>query len=347
MKPGFKPMRRLFWWQLSVLLLLAGVPLLAGMTAGAQVPTSSQNAQPAGSPPGAGATPTGAGEAPTAPEATKPQVTVTAPLSEAPLPALPPDEDVKCLEQKGFNADLRLASLCDQQLNWERHTVIEACINRGGNTALPRVIQACTELLDRNIFERSQSYFLLADRASAYFAEGDKQRALEDYDEAVKLAPHNAELYYDRGVLYAAQSADDAALRDFDKAIDIDPKLVPALRQRAKIHQARGDFSSARADYSQAVGLQPKAAALWSERGYVCLRQHDYESAMRDEAQAIQLDPKLARAYFLRGAAAAFGGLGDRAKAVGDIHTAVHLDPSLDRYVATKGKTAFLALPPL
>ena len=30
----------------------------------------------------------------------------------------------------------------------------EACANRSGNTALPRVIQACTELLDRNIFER-------------------------------------------------------------------------------------------------------------------------------------------------------------------------------------------------
>jgi len=84
---------------------------------------------------------------------------------------------------------------------------------------------------------------------------------------------------------------------------------------------------------------------LWTERGYMSLRQQDYESAIRDETQAIQLDPRLPRAYFLRGAA--FGGLGDSREAVSDLQTAVRLDPSLDRYVKSKGKTAFLALPPL
>jgi Flp pilus assembly protein TadD len=66
---------------------------------------------------------------------------------------------------------------------------------------------------------------------------------------------------------------------------------------------------------------------------------------LKDEAEAIRLDPKLARAYFLRGVA--FGDLGDSANAVSDIRTAVDLDPSLDHYVSTKGKTASIALPPL
>ena len=84
---------------------------------------------------------------------------------------------------------------------------------------------------------------------------------------------------------------------------------------------------------------------MWTERGYMSLRQQDYESAIRDETQAIQLDPRLPRACFLRGAA--FRGLGDSREAVSDLQTAVRLDPSLDRYVKSKGKTAFLALPPL
>ena len=75
------------------------------------------------------------------------------------------------------------------------------------------------------------------------------------------------------------------------------------------------------------------------------LLQRDFENAVQDEAEAIRLDPKLARAYFLRGAA--FGDLGNSASAVSDIVTAVDLDPSLDRYVSTKGKTASIALPPL
>jgi len=129
--------------------------------------------------------------------------------------------------------------------------------------------------------------------------------------------------------------------------LGINPKLVSALRARAKIYQARGNFVGARGDYSEAIGLQPKSAALWSERGHVCLSQHDYESALRDETTAIQLDPKLARAHFLRGAAAAFGGLGNRANAVGDIKAAVGLDPSLAGYVKINDKTASLAVPPL
>lgn len=43
----------------------------------------------------------------------------------------------------------------------------------------------------------------------------------------------------------------------------------------------------------------------------------------------------------------AFGDLGERAEAVGDLRAAVGLDPSLARYVMIKGKTVTLELPPL
>lgn len=318
-------------------------------------PATPQNGQSPGSPPAAsGATSASANETQRAPPTTKEQVTVTAPRPERSLPALPPEEFFNCMQQSPGGVgqpssngqpqiDFRQASICEHQLNWEKRTVVEACLNRNGNTALPRVIQACTEALDRKIFQGNDRFFLFANRADAYFAQGDKQRALDDYNEAVKLAPRNAELYYNRGVFYAAQPDDDAALRDFDTAMDLNPKLVPVLRQRAKIYQARGNLGGALADFSAAIGLQPKTAALWSERGYVFLVQHDYESAVKDQAQAIRLDPKLARAYFLRGAA--FGDLGDSRNAVSDLVTAVNLDPSLARYVATKGKTALLTLP--
>jgi tetratricopeptide (TPR) repeat protein len=322
--------------------------LLAAMAAGAQIHDSNQDGQPPGSPPEESATPAEA-DAPGAP-AIKPGVTVTGKPSSAerPLPSLPSNEFVDCMREVGADRPMSIdyvqAVMCEQKLDYEKRTVIDACINRGGNTAPPRAIQACTELLNRNFFEHYLRFFLFANRAAAYFTQGDKQHALDDYNAAVKLAPHNANLYYNRGVFYAAQSEDDAALRDFNAAIGIDSKLVPALRQRAKIHQARGNFTYARADYSEAIGLQPKNAALWSERGYVCLRQHDYESALKDEAQAIQLDSKLARAYFLRGVA--FGDGGDSRNASSDIKTAVGLDPSLARYVMIKGKTASLTLPP-
>lgn len=329
-------MRRLIWWRVPAL-------LFAAAAAAAQVQTPAQSGQVPGTPAAEGRKDQGT----TTADQPKQQITITAPR-EQPLPQLPPDAFRRCMGMVSPESiDYTQAVICQEQLSRERHIVVEACINEKGDTAPPRIIQACTESLDQDIFDGNTRFFLFASRAAGYFAAGDKQHALDDYNEAVKLSPRNAYVHYNRGVFYSAQSDTDAALRDFDAAIGIDPKLVPALRQRAKIYLTRGSFIDAHQDYSKAIGLQPKTAALWSERGYVSLRQKDYESAVTDEAEAIRLDPKLARAYYLRGAAAAFGGLGGSHNPIDDIKTAVDLDPSLAGYVRIKGKSVSLAIPPL
>jgi len=311
-------------WQVPLLLFAAALASAQSQTAGQSGPD----------------------QAPTTASEVQPQITVTAPREQA-LPELPPDAFTKCMGMVSPESiDYTQAVMCQEQLSRERHIVVSACINAKGDTAPARIIQACTESLDQDIFEGRTRFFLFAARAAGYFAAGDKQHALEDFNEAIRMAPRNAYVYYNRGVFYAAQSDSASALQDFDTALGINSKFVPALRQRARVYQARGNFVEARADYSTAIGLEPKTATLWSERGYVAIRQQDYAGAVKDEAEAIRLDPKLARAYFLRGAAAAFGGLGSAQNPIEDIKTAVDIDPSLANYVKLKGKSVSLVLPP-
>jgi Tfp pilus assembly protein PilF len=321
-------MRRLFS-------CLRAVLLLAGMGAAAQSPT-----------PPDGATAQGASQAP------NPEITVTgkAPHGEPPLPELPPDEFSDCMRDHGAldlsnPSAMGALAVCSAKLDWERHTVIDKCVNQDGKSTPAMAVQACTESLEHKILQGRDRIYIYVNRAEAYVAAGDRQRALDDYNDALKLAPENAKLYYNRGVFYAMQPDGEAALRDLNTALSINPKFVAALQQRAKIYLTQDNFGGALADYSEAVRLQPKTAVLWSERGYVYLRHRDYDSAIKDEAEAIRLDPKLARAYFLRGAA--FGDLGNSPNAVSDLVTAVGLDPSLDHYVSTKGKSASITLPPL
>ena len=358
------------------------------MAAGAQVPNSNQNVQPSNSAPNASTESIAASEAKNAPLTLKPGVTITAKRmhSEPPLPKLPPDEFTNCERMLGVGTAEPAAwqvEQCESKMDREKNIVLGACYDLNGETAPRRVIQACTEALDRNVLEvpqrsfllvgRADAYFALNDkqralddysaalkmahllpanerfllfapRAGAYFALGDKQHALDDYDAAIKSAPHNAALYYNRGVVFIAQANYDAALQDFDTALKLDSRFVPALRQRAKIYTTRGNLAGALADYSAAIRLQPETAALWSDRGQVDLGRHEYGKAIEDEARAIRLDPKLASAYYLR--SVAFANSGNRAKAVTDLHTAVGLDPSLAAYVTIKGKTVVLELPP-
>jgi tetratricopeptide (TPR) repeat protein len=367
-------MRCLFRCPLAVLLLLAG------MAAAAQVPNSSQNVPPSDKSRGTSATPAGPGEAPASPK-TLNEVTVTGKLlhPERPLPKLAPDAFVKCMQLEGGaysgpenyfeNTEwLEREISCSHEQGWQEHRVIAECIYPSDSRALPRIIQACTETLNRNLIQDDYRYYLLADRAQAYLAYGDPQHALADYNAAIKLDPSNAALYYDRAVVFAAQSDDPAALQDLNKAIALNSNFAPALRLRgkirsagrsgaladvptlllrAKVHSARHNYSGALADYSQAIRLQPKNAVLWSDRGYVCLRQHDYKGAIQNESVAIGLDPRLARAYFFRGAA--FGELRNANNAGSDINAALRLDPSLDSYLTTKvtskGKSVSITLP--
>jgi tetratricopeptide (TPR) repeat protein len=195
-------MRHLISWQLSVL-------LLAGMAAGAQVPNSNQNDQSPGSPPAENSTPPDPSQVPTTQPTITPGLTVTsrAPHAEPPLPKLAPDKFTDCygtyLTSPAIGApDYRAAATCEFELARDERIVIDKCTNRDGKSAPPMAIQACTELLDRKILEGHERFYLFVNRANAYFAQGDKQHALDDYNTAVKLAPKNAKPYYYRGVFY-------------------------------------------------------------------------------------------------------------------------------------------------
>jgi tetratricopeptide (TPR) repeat protein len=351
------------------------------MAAAAQVPNSSQNVPPSDTSPGPGATPTGPGETPASPR-TLNKVTVTGklPRTERPPPKLKPDMFVHCMQLEGgaysqpqnYFEDtewmIRVQECANEQ-EWQESAVMAECLYPSNSRALPTIIQACTESLQRDLLQGDDRYYLFADRAQAYFAYGDPQHALADYGAAIKLEPSNAALYYNRAVVFAAQSDDHAALQDLNTAIALNSKFapaqllrakidgeqgyggaladVPALVLRAKMLSSRRDYSGALKEYSQAIHLQPKNAVLWSERGYVCLRQHDYKDAIQYESVAVGLDPKLARAYFFRGAA--FGELRDSHSAGSDINAALRLDPSLESYLTTKvtssGNSVSITLP--
>lgn len=311
--------------------------------------TTNAGAQ-AGNPDASADTPARPPATATTPDPIKSGLTVTGvkPTPEPPLPKIPPDQFSTC---SGTSVgavggwDINYSTMCQIQLAMEERVVIDKCTNRDGKADAAVALQACNELLDRDMLHGHDRAYLYVNRARAYWAGGDKAHALEDYNRAVELAPRSGQPYYYRGVFHATQAEWGAALHDLDTALNLDPRLVAALLERAKIHEAQKEFGPALADFSAAIELKPAMADAWSGRGYLYLLQQDFDAAIRDEARAIELDRKLALAWYLR--AAAYGNLGDAGHAVDDVKMAVDLDPSLARYILTKGKTATLTLPPL
>ena len=86
----------------------------------------------------------------------------------------------------------------------------------------------------------SQAYF---HRGSAHFIQRDYNKAIVDYDAAIRLNPSYLKAYHIRGNAYFLQGAYEKAIADFDKVVQLDPtyKAVTFYRQftRKKLRQKK------------------------------------------------------------------------------------------------------------
>jgi tetratricopeptide (TPR) repeat protein len=66
----------------------------------------------------------------------------------------------------------------------------------------------------------------------------------------------NAQAYYMRGLGYCNKADTDRAIADFNRAIKLDPKFAKAYMKRGVAYDVKGDIDRATADYTQAIKLE-------------------------------------------------------------------------------------------
>jgi len=70
---------------------------------------------------------------------------------------------------------------------------------------------------------------------------------------------HLAVAFYNRGVVYQDEGALDRAIADYDAALRLDPALNEAYQGRGAIHYAKAAYAEAEADYDAALQLKPSS----------------------------------------------------------------------------------------
>ena len=194
-------------------------------------------------------------------------------------------------------------------------------------------------------------------RGDASLNKHEFDKALSEYDEAIRLDPKNGMAYCGRGAASTGKGEFEKAIASFDEAIRLDPEIAnmsfykryraaaeslrPNPRNPKFAEEAqRGSDAFERADYDQAIvafdeliRLDPNHSEAHRWRGDASLNKHELDKALSEYDEAIRLDPKNGMAYCGRGAAST--GKGEFDKAIASFDEAIRLDPRLPRCRST------------
>jgi len=130
------------------------------------------------------------------------------------------------------------------------------------------------------------------------------------------------------GRYHLANGERTKALDAFNDALRLNPQFVQAYVARGKLYSELGQYESALVDLNFALRLQPTHAEAFAYRGFANLSLGKFQEAMPDLEMALRIDPTYARVHFLRGQALKM--LGEEQASVASIAMAKRLDPTLE-----------------
>ncbi len=199
-----------------------------------------------------------------------------------------------------------------------------------------------------------------ANRASFYRKAGEWEKAITDYDVAIRLDPKNAvsimnrgNLYFDKGkydtayndyqkamrrkglgndlnklyanlgAIYGIRKNNDSALYYLDQSIRIDSTFPNAYLNRGLIHEAMRENRKAIADYLKYLSMKPEDDRVYTSIGVNYQIMKDYRESIPWFTEGINRNPKAGIHYANR--AISYQVLGEIGKAREDARKAMEL----------------------
>jgi tetratricopeptide (TPR) repeat protein len=175
---------------------------------------------------------------------------------------------------------------------------LDQCIGRTGRIIPDSIIDGCSAIIQ---FGQANPRLLATafnNRGFAYKLKGDYDRALQDYDQAIRLSPKNANAHNNRGMIYKIRGEYDRAIEEYSQAIWLSNNDYPAaFFNRAKAYFAKGQYDRALADFDVVLRFNPRNPDGLYGRGLAEIKSGKIAEGTADIAVAKAINPKITEEF--------------------------------------------------
>lgn len=172
-------------------------------------------------------------------------------------------------------------------------------------------------------------------RGLEFYANGDLDNAINEYNKAIQLDPNNPAAYLDRGLAYYDKDDLDRAISDYNYAITLDPNIANAFFYRGIVYYDKDDMNHTISDMNLVIQLNPDYVDAYNFRGIAYAKKNDLDHAISDWDKALQINPDYVYAYFNR--AIAYYNEGEMDLAIRDWNQVIRLDPNNSEAFMNRG----------
>lgn len=168
--------------------------------------------------------------------------------------------------------------------------------------------------------------------------QGRDEEALPYFEQAMKLKPDIAQVWYNIGAIQGKLGQYEEALFSFEMALELEPDYAWAWVGKGAALSSLERYEEALSCFDKALALEPENVWAWRGKGVELLRFERNEEALSSLEKALELEPDDAWAWAGKGAVLLV--LGRNREALPSFEKALELEP--ESFPAWHGKGAVL-----
>ena len=173
---------------------------------------------------------------------------------------------------------------------WPGLGVVATAASNRVDHEIDRLFEEAFAATQRGDFAQAEA--LWSNRGNARVSLHQLQAALEDYAEAIRLAPEAPDPYLNRGAALEGLGRWQEAIADYERVLQLDPNDAAAYNNRGNAEAGLGKWQQALADYRRATELAPDYAFAQANYALSLYQVGETEAALRLMRALVRKYPK-------------------------------------------------------